>query len=147
MSSVHGFQFGSTTLPFDEPVAARRRRRKRGGDRHTSPASIEAFEQIKQRRVKLYSPILELIARNGPEPTLCLTARQILRTLKSKGVLPLSAERNQISPRLTELLLAGCLENPDYLKSVPGDSTASCWRITERGRLLIEHLQSRKQIS
>lgn len=134
------------TMPLFPEVRSTHRRRKRGTERRTSQASLEAFERIKQRRVKIYLPILETIAEHGPGASSCLTAREILRKLKAAGVLSHDAERNHISPRLTELLEAGCVENPDsFLKDVPGDASASVWRITERGRLLIEHLRRRER--
>lgn len=119
-------------------------KRKSGSERRTAPASVEAFERIKQRRVKIYLPILETIAEHGPGASSCLTAREILRKLKAARVLSHDAERNHVSPRLTELLEAGCVENPDsFLKDVPGDATASVWRITDRGSLLLAHLRAR----
>jgi hypothetical protein len=132
-------------LPFVELHQPRRKEcRKRTSERRTASASLDAFEAIKRRRVQIYKPILEVVAPCGPEPRLCLTAREILRALKARGVLPGNAERNAVSPRLTELLEAGCVENPaEYLKSVPGDSSAGVWRITERGLLLLEHLRSK----
>jgi hypothetical protein len=118
-----------------------RRRRKRGLERVTAEASLEAFEAIKIRRTKLYAPILETMAAHGPRPEDCLTAREILRLLKSRGVLSASAERNQISPRLTELKEAGCVEALDFLRRVAGDAPASVWRITPRGLLYLSDLQ------
>lgn len=140
---------GQPVLPFDRPAAPAPRKRKRGAARRTSEASLDAFEAIKRRRVKLYRPILEAIVAHGPAAADCLTGREILRALILQDVLPAGAEVLSIRPRLTELLQAGCLENPldpgdavrFFLKTVTGEAPASVWRITGRGRLLIEHLE------
>lgn len=132
--------------------SGRKHQRKRGTERRTSQASVEAFERIKQRRSKLYGPILIIVSQHGPEPERCLTAREILRHLKAQGTLPADAERNDVSPRIFECFEAGCVENPadptdsgkPFLKRTGSDATAMTWRITERGRLLIEHLRSRE---
>lgn len=129
------------------PTQPRPRESKRGSERRTSPVSLGAFEQIKRRRAKLYLPILQMVTLHGPRPEDCLTAREILRALIARGDLPPGSERNAVSPRNCELLQAGCLENPidqetakPYLKRVAGDAPASTWRITIRGRALLEHL-------
>lgn len=136
-------------LPFDSApvVPPRRPKRKRGTARQTSEASLGSYERVKKSRREIYSSALEVIAAHGPAPGDRLTAREILRALITNGALPPNAERNQISPRLTELLEAGCLENPAaadgriYLKRVPGDAPASVWRLTARGRVLLDHLK------
>ena len=137
-------------LPFDEFLQSRPRRRKHGKERNTSPASIDAFESIKGRRVKLYRPILTILSERNPNPEECLTARELLRALIARGDLPPGAERNNVSPRLTELLGAGCVENPldsdrPYLKRVSNDPPASVWRITARGHLFLAHLMRESQ--
>lgn len=145
---------GTPLLPFDEPLPiSQSRNRARRAERRTAPASLSAFELIKQRRCRLYRPILEVVAQHGPDPASCLTAREILRELQGRQVLPITAERNDVSPRLCECLLAGCLENPSdssnsdrpYLKRKGSDATAMTWRITPRGRLLLEHLLSQER--
>lgn len=149
MNSILTTSFGSSyLLPFDagdllKLSTEKRRRSKRGTDRRTSAASIDSFEAIKKRRVRLYLPILDNLALHGLDPGQCLTARELLRRLKAQGHLAQSAERNDVSPRLSELLDAGCVENPPFfLKRVGSDATATVWRITERGRLLSNHLHA-----
>ena len=128
-------------LPFEQPPASElkpRRRHKRSVEgRSVAEASIETYARVKNGRSKLYKPILQLLAECGTRPEQCPTARQILRSLKESGALPHSAERNNVSPRLTELLEAGCVEQPDYLKQVYGEAAAGVWRITDKGRDLL----------
>jgi hypothetical protein len=142
-------------LPFEGPLQVARRRPNRRSAYRTSEASLNAFEVIKRRRSKLYLPILEVLSAHGPRPEDCLTAREFLRDLKLKRILAPSAERNQVSPRLNELLNAGCVENPAqvdpagnaqvYLKRVLDDAPAMTWRITERGRALLDHLKRERK--
>lgn len=129
---------------FEPPPKTRRRHRQH---RPTEASSL-AYEKIKKgNRNKLYRPILIYLSNMSPvdHPSGCPTARDLLRALIKIGHLPEHAERNNVSPRLNELLQAGCIENPlnedgsVYLKSVPGDATASTWRITAKGRELLEY--------
>ena len=112
--------------------------------RRRRTSASETFERIRLSRAKLYLPILEILAHRGSVLSQCLTAREILRALKERGDLSPGAERNSVSPRLTELLDASCIENPEFIKHVPGDAPASVWLITPRGRLLLEHLRSQQ---
>jgi hypothetical protein len=95
--------------------------------------------------VQLYRPILEAVGSAQTQPQDCPTAREILRALIRRGELGPRAERNSVSPRLTELREAGCVEALDRLKRVGDDAPAGTWRITERGRLLIDHLKREEQ--
>jgi hypothetical protein len=70
-----------------------------------------------------------------------MTARQVLRVLIEQGHLPPTAERNQTAPRISELADAGCVEALGELRKVGNDAPASVWRMAERGRLLIDHLE------
>lgn len=116
----------------------RRRHKKAVEGRRVAEASLDAYERIKKARGGLYKPILTVLAEWTTVPEHCPTARQILRVLKDGEVLPVSAERNQVSPRLTELLEAGCIEQPDYLKKLPGEAAAGVWRITDKGREMLK---------
>ena len=139
-------------LPFDQfdqlLLTPTSRRRARGPARRTSGASLKAFEAIKVRRSRIYKPILEVLAEHGPAAADYLTSRELLRELQERGVLPPCAEVLSVRPRLTELLQAGCLENPldpgdetkIFLKAVAGECRASVWRITPRGRAFLDHL-------
>jgi hypothetical protein len=142
-------------LPFEGPLQVARRRPRGRSPHRTSEASLNAFELIRRRRSKLYLPILELLSARGPRPEECLTAREILRELKLIRILPPLAERNQVSPRLNELLNAGCVENPAlvdpagnaqvYLKRVLDDAPAMTWRVTGRGHALLDHLKQERK--
>jgi hypothetical protein len=122
-------------LPFPElPVARPRRRARSLPERRVTEASLTAYDKIVRSRCRLYKPILRLLQGRGPNPEDCLTAREILRALITLGVLPAHAERNNVSPRLTELLEAGCVESvPDFLKAGRGEPSASVWRLTSKG--------------
>lgn len=127
-------------LPFEQapPDLKPRRRHKRGVEgRRVRDVSVETFERVKSGRSRLYKPILRFLVYCGSEPEQCPTARQILRALKDTGQLPANAERNNVSPRLTELLEAGCVEQPNYQKKVQGQAPAGVWRITAKGRDLL----------
>lgn len=130
------------SLPFEQPASELRprRRHKRTPERAVREASLDAYERIKKSRVKIYRPILALLAKQPPAPAMCLTAREILRALKASGALGPEAERNQVSPRLTELLEAGCVEQPDYLKRLPGEAAAGVWRLTTKGGELLQEV-------
>ena len=144
MSSSHQID-----LPFERPATrTHKHQRKRGAARRRSDVSVDAFEAIKHRRSRLYLPILLYLSECGPRPSDCPTARGILRGLIGRGVLPPNSERNTISPRLCELLQAGCVENPldpdtgeVYRKKTAGDASASAWRVLPRGLLLIDELR------
>lgn len=116
----------------------RRRHKKAVEGRRVAEASLDAYERIKKARGGLYRRILEILSGWPTETELCPTARQILSDLKYDGILPANAERNNVSPRLTELLKAGCIEQPDYLKKIPGEAAAGVWRITDKGRDLLK---------
>ncbi len=139
----------STILSLSvEPVSQKRKRKHI--EHHLMTASVEAFEQIKTRRNKAYLLILRLLKEfDFAEPERNLTAREMLRLLKSRGQVKPDAERNYLSPRLTELLDFNCVENPmiegaieHYLKRVESDAIASVWRITSRGHELLNCLDA-----
>lgn len=98
----------------------------------TTEARELAHEKIKSKRSKRYCLILLALDKHGS-----MTARQVLRILIKQGDLPPSAERNQVSPRLTELSKAGCVETLEELRQIGIDDPASAWCITKRGRLYL----------
>lgn len=129
-------------LPFEQAAPSdlkpRRRYKNAAQGRRVVEASVDAYEKIRNGRSKLYKPILKLLAEcPSSMPADCLTAREILRALQRQGLLPAGAERNNVSPRLTELLEAGCVEQPAYSKKLPGQAAAGVWRITEKGRAML----------
>jgi hypothetical protein len=123
----------------------RRRHKKAVEGRRVAEASLEAYERVKKARSGLYRPILKLLSHRGSDPLQCPTAREILAELKAQGILPQNAERNAVSPRCSELLDAGCIEQPDYIKTVPGQAAAGVWRITDKGRELLKIAACPKQ--
>ncbi|MEN3335670.1 MAG: hypothetical protein V7641_5035 [Blastocatellia bacterium] len=121
-------------LPFDSsPPLASRRRKRNASTEATAQARADAFDKIKGKRGKRHLLILHAIAQHGP-----MTTRQVLRCLVAQGHLPPTAERNQVSPRLSEMAEAGCVEALDELRVVGDDTPATAWKITPRGQLLIE---------
>lgn len=50
-----------------------------------------------------------------------------------------TAERNQTSPRLTELSKLGCVEALPDLRKVGDDAPAAAWSITPKGKALLAH--------
>ena len=135
------------SLPFDDRPgqSTHRRRRKRAPERRVSDASLQSLP-ARECRSRLHLTIAEVLSRCGSELKDGLTARQVLRVLKELRVLPPEAGRNATSPRLSEMLDAGLVENladpinPDrpYLKRVGSDAAAMTWRLTPRGRLLLD---------
>jgi DNA-binding transcriptional ArsR family regulator len=104
----------------------------------TAEAREISYDKVKSARGKRHLLILAALAQYGP-----LTARQVLRALISQGHLPTTAERNQVSPRLSELAEADYIEALDELRTVDDDPPASVWKITQRGRLVLEQGEGR----
>jgi hypothetical protein len=102
----------------------------------TAEARSISFDRINGKCGRRHRLILQALADYGPQ-----TAREVLRRLIAQGDLPPSAERNQISPRLTELADVGAVESLDDLRQVGSDPPASVWAITSRGRLMLDHLR------
>jgi hypothetical protein len=111
-----------------------------------------SFDEVKGRRNKAFLKILRVLSEhNHTENQLCLTARQLLRILYTKGVAKNAYDRNIVSPRLCELLDIGCVENPlitneegeeiFFTKRVDEDAAASVWRITNKGIELLDCLE------
>jgi hypothetical protein len=126
---------------FDPPPLPRKSRKHK--QHRLCDASRLLFEDVKTRRNKAFLLILNLLTQyDFDTPDLCLTARQMLNILKEGGDVKPTAERNYLSPRLTELYDLGCVENPidvegeAFIKHVEGDSAAHNWRITDKGREL-----------
>lgn len=99
----------------------------------TAEARGMAYDKVKSARGKRHKLILGVLAQHGP-----MTARQILRALIEQRHLPTTAERNQVSPRISELAEADYIEALDDLRTVGDDPPASVWKITQRGRLVLE---------
>lgn len=106
----------------------------------TAAARSISFDKIKGKRSKRLMLILRTLSEHGP-----LTARQILRLLIEQRYLPPAAERNQVSPRISEATEAGCIEALEELRTVGSEPPASVWKITERGLLLLDELQCRQK--
>jgi len=125
----------------DSPASATSRAtprpRKRNAAHSTATADARAisFDQIKNKCGRRHRLILQALADYGPQ-----TAREVLRVLIAQGHLPPTAERNQVAPRLSELADMGAVEAGE-VRRVGTDAPAAMWRITARGRLLLDHLQ------
>lgn len=130
---------------FDPPPLPRKSR-KHKQHRHTQ-ASALSFDEIKLKRNKIFLMILSVLAEfDFNDAQQCLTAREMLRLLKVRGLVKPAAERNYLSPRLTELFDLGCIDNPQneegqaFIKHVEGDKPASVWKISDKGRELLSCL-------
>lgn len=151
MSAANLTQSAQIALPFAERRATQRQhKRKRAPERRVSEASRQALP-TKECRSRLHLAIAQVLSESGSEPTNCLTARQVLRLLIERRVLAPDSERNATSPRLSEMLDAGLVENPadpidsdrPYLKRVGSDAPAMTWRLSPRGLMLLDHLRSK----
>jgi hypothetical protein len=119
-----------------KPARAIPRRRKRNVAHSQSTAEARAISlnQVKSKCGRRHRLILQVLADYGPQ-----TAREVLRRLIAQGHLPPTAERNQTAPRISELADMGAVEAGEVCR-VGTDAPAATWAITERGRLLLNHL-------
>lgn len=124
---------------FDQPIVSQRPRKSNvAHSEATAESRSLSFDNMKGKRSKRHRLILQALAKHGAQ-----TAREVLRRLIDEGSLPPTAERNAISPRLSELAEVGCVETLEELRIVGNDAPASVWQITEKGRLFLQ-LQQQK---
>jgi hypothetical protein len=139
------------TLPFDSSPPTVRKSRKHKQHRINEVSKL-SFDEVKKKRNKAFLKILRVLSNHNHQENLhCLTARQLLRILHTKGEEKKAYDRNIVSPRLCELLDIGCVENPVictdegeevfFTKRVDEDAAASVWRVTDKGIELLDCLE------
>ena len=95
-------------LPFDSPPPVVRKSRKHKQHSYNEASKL-TFDEVKNKRNKAFLKILRALSEHShTENQLCLTARQLLRILHSRGKAKNAYDRNIVSPRRCELL--ECLE-------------------------------------
>ena len=129
---------------FDTFTPSQSRKHRQHTSRETA---VETYERVRGKSNKAYKITLPLLIEfDSYDYDRLLTSREIFIILKGRNLLPPRAEVGYIRPRLTELLNLGCVENPrrvdgtDFRKSVAGYPASVVWKITLRGRELLECL-------
>jgi len=77
----------------------------------------------------------------------CTSARRCNHTPTIKAAISVAAHGDSFC----ELLQAGCVENPIdesgeiYRKKLPGDASASVWRVIDRGKIYLAQLEREQE--